>query len=153
MIAFYRSSGWGMLKIRQQRGSVVSVEVVQKSLEQPHKIVPVLKKARIQLDQYFRGRLKNFSLPVSLDGTDFQKKVWRALLKIPYGTTKSYQQVAKAIGRPKAVRAVASAIGANPICLVVPCHRVIGSNGTLTGYAYGLKRKKALLRLEGVSLT
>ena len=101
-----------------------------------------------QLDNYFSGSLKTFDVPLDLVGTDFQQSVWRQLCKIPYGETISYQQQANAIGKPKAVRAVAAANGQNKISIIVPCHRVIGSNGKLTGYAGGLPRKQALLQLE-----
>jgi len=101
-----------------------------------------------QLRAYFKGTLKDFSLPLDLDGTPFQLKVWNALQKIPYGTTISYGELARWIGKPKAVRAVGGANGRNPIPLVVPCHRVIGSDGSLTGYGSGLPIKSALLEHE-----
>lgn len=101
-----------------------------------------------QLDNYFSGSLKTFDVPLDWVGTDFQQSVWQELCKIPYGKTISYQQQANAIGEPKAVRAVAAANGQNKISIIVPCHRVIGSNGKLTGYAGGLPRKQALLQLE-----
>ncbi len=101
-----------------------------------------------QLRAYFKGKLKDFSLPLDLDGTPFQLKVWTALQKIPYGQTISYSELAKWIGQPKAVRAVGGANGRNPIPLVVPCHRVIGSDGSLTGYGSGLPIKSALLEHE-----
>ncbi|AQY22645.1 methylated-DNA--[protein]-cysteine S-methyltransferase [Riemerella anatipestifer] len=101
-----------------------------------------------ELELYFNESLKEFSVPIQLLGTPFQKKVWQTLLKIPYGTTKSYLQQAIMMGSPKAVRAVANANSLNRIAIVVPCHRVIGSNGSLTGYAGGLRRKEKLLQLE-----
>ena len=101
-----------------------------------------------QLQAYFKGTLKDFSLPLDLDGTSFQLKVWKALQKIPYGQTISYAELARWIGKPKAVRAVGGANGRNPIPLVVPCHRVIGSDGSLTGYGSGLPIKSALLEHE-----
>lgn len=101
-----------------------------------------------QLDNYFSGSLKQFDVPLDFVGTDFQQAVWRQLCRIPYGETISYGQQAQALGNPKAVRAVAAANGQNKISIVVPCHRVIGSNGKLTGYAGGLWRKQALLQLE-----
>jgi len=102
-----------------------------------------------QLKAYFAGKLKDFDLPICLLGTDFQKQVWNALLKIPYGKTKTYAEQAKAIKNPKAVRAVGTANGDNRFAIVVPCHRVIGANGKLTGYGGGLWRKEKLLHLEG----
>jgi len=105
---------------------------------------------RRQLDAYFAGRLQRFSLTLAPEGTAFQQSVWQALQEIPYGTTWSYGALAAHIGRPKASRAVGAANGANPIPIVIPCHRVIGSNGTLTGFGGGLDLKEALLSLEGV---
>jgi methylated-DNA-[protein]-cysteine S-methyltransferase len=104
--------------------------------------------ARIQLAEYFSGERKVFELPLSLSGTEFQVSVLEALQQIPYGETASYGDVAKRIGRPKAVRAVGAANGRNPIPIIVPCHRVIGSSGDLTGFGGGLDTKEALLRLE-----
>lgn len=112
---------------------------------------PVLRAAAAQVAQYFAGERAGFDLPLDLQGgTPFQQSVWRALLAIPAGATTSYGALSRQIGRPEAVRAVGTAIGRNPISIIVPCHRVIGADGTLTGYAGGLDRKSALLRLEGV---
>jgi O-6-methylguanine DNA methyltransferase len=102
-----------------------------------------------QLEEYFSGRRRRFDLPLDLRGTDFQKRCWQELLKIPYGETRSYAQIAQAIGNPAAVRAVGLANGQNPIAIIVPCHRVIGSDGSLTGYGGGLEVKRKLLELEG----
>jgi len=102
-----------------------------------------------QLQAYFDGELKDFDLPLSLEGTEFQLCVWRSLRTIPYGETISYGQLAHRIGKPKAVRAVGLANGSNPIPIIIPCHRVIGSNGSLTGFGGGLPIKKKLLALEG----
>jgi len=107
-----------------------------------------LAKARRQLAEYFEGARKDFDLPLKLSGTEFQVSVLTALQNIPYGETVSYGEIAKRIGRPKAVRAVGAANGRNPIPIVVPCHRVIGSGGDLTGFGGGLDTKEALLRLE-----
>lgn len=101
-----------------------------------------------QLQQYFLGELKEFNLKINPQGTDFQKKVWQALLTIPYGKTTSYMDLAKELGDPLAIRAVAAANGKNPLWILIPCHRVIGSDGSLTGYAGGLWRKKWLLDHE-----
>jgi AraC family transcriptional regulator of adaptative response/methylated-DNA-[protein]-cysteine methyltransferase len=108
----------------------------------------LLKELRNQLDEYFKGTRKEFSLPLNPEGTDFQKSVWKELLKIPYGTTRSYLDQSNAMGIPESVRAIANANSKNKIAIIIPCHRVIGSNGTLTGYAGGLKRKKWLLDHE-----
>ena len=112
---------------------------------------PVLLEAEHQLLDYFAGKRRKFSLKFDFKGTGFQKEVWQALATIPFGETRSYAQIAEQIGRPKAVRAVGAAIGKNPISIVVPCHRVIGSNGKLTGFAGGLETKASLLRLESGS--
>jgi methylated-DNA-[protein]-cysteine S-methyltransferase len=111
--------------------------------------VLVLTEAIRQLHAYFDGRLREFDLPLEFHGTTFQQNCWRQLLTIPFGQTWSYMQMAQAIGSPKAVRAVGAANGANPIAIVVPCHRVIGANGKLVGYGGGLPLKKRLLALEG----
>lgn len=108
----------------------------------------VLPEARTQLAAYFAGALREFDLPIAASGTPFQQQVWAALRAVPYGTTCTYADLATAIGRPTAVRAVGAANGRNPICLVVPCHRVVGAGGALTGYAGGLERKAYLLALE-----
>jgi len=109
---------------------------------------PVLLKAASQLEEYFQGKLSKFSLALEFAGTEFQKKVWHALLTIPFGETRSYQQIAEQIGHPRASRAVGAANGRNPISIVTPCHRVIGANGALTGFAGGLEVKEFLLALE-----
>lgn len=109
---------------------------------------PLLDQARQQLHQYFDGSRTDFDLPLALAGTDFQQSVWMELLKIPYGKTTHYSGLAQQLGNEKAVRAVASANGANAIAIIVPCHRVIGSDGTLVGYAGGLTAKRKLLELE-----
>jgi methylated-DNA-[protein]-cysteine S-methyltransferase len=101
-----------------------------------------------QLRAYFAGELRDFEIPLLMEGTEFQKRVWKSLQTIPYGETISYGQLAKQIGDPKAVRAVGAANGQNPIPIIVPCHRVIGSNGSLTGFGGGLENKKKLLELE-----
>ena len=109
---------------------------------------PVLCRAEQQLAAYFVGTLKVFSLELDFTGTDFQKSVWQALLTIPYGETRSYRDIAVQIGHPKAVRAVGGALGRNPISIIAPCHRVVGSGGKLTGFAGGLGAKARLLELE-----
>ena len=112
--------------------------------------LPVFALARKELDAYFAGTLRTFTVPLAPKGTDFQKRVWTALTKIPFGETRTYGQQAAMIGQPAAVRAVGAANGKNPIGIIVPCHRVIGANGTLTGYAGGLHNKELLLKLEGI---
>lgn len=117
--------------------------------EKPEDLIPeVLEDAVYQFSEYLEGKRKTFDLKLNPEGTDFQKRVWDALLEIPYGKTVSYLELSKTLGDVKAIRAVAAANGKNPLWIVVPCHRVIGSNGDLTGYAGGLHRKKWLLEHE-----
>jgi methylated-DNA-[protein]-cysteine S-methyltransferase len=108
----------------------------------------LLVEAASQLRAYFEGSLREFHLPLEMDGTEFQVHVWKLLCEIPYGETRSYRELARALGKPQAVRAVGAANGANPLPIVVPCHRVIGADGSLTGYGGGLALKKRLLELE-----
>jgi methylated-DNA-[protein]-cysteine S-methyltransferase len=112
----------------------------------------ILDAATRQLEAYFAGRCREFDLPLAPRGTAFQLSTWNALREIPYGATISYRELARRIGKPNAVRAVGAANGRNPLAIVMPCHRVIGSNGRLTGYAGGLEIKRTLLELEGVLL-
>lgn len=105
-----------------------------------------------QLGEYFAGKREVFDLPLSLHGTEFQQQVWQALVQLPYGRTTTYTDLSNSIGRPDAVRAVGTAIGRNPISIIVPCHRVLATDGSLAGFAGGLDRKTALLKLEGVLL-
>ena len=113
---------------------------------------PLFERVADQLGRYFAGSPQTFDIPFDLQGTDFQRAVWKALLAIGAGTTKTYGDIAREIGKPVAVRAVGAAVGRNPVSILVPCHRVIGSNGSLTGYAGGIDRKVELLRLEAVRL-
>ena len=110
----------------------------------------VIEKAVEELNEYFTGKRKDFDIPVHFTGSQFQNRVWTELQKIPYGSTVSYGEIARRIGRPKSVRAVANANAANPISILVPCHRVIGSDGSLTGYGGGLDAKEKLLKIEKV---
>lgn len=140
------ATGKGLAAILWPKDDPARVRVKAGLLDDGH---PTLRKAVDQLKEYFAGKRKAFDLTLDFDGTDFQKKVWRALLAIPFGETRSYAEIAKAIKHPKAVRAVGAANGRNPISIVAPCHRVIGSNGKLTGFAGGLDAKATLLKLEG----
>lgn len=117
-------------------------------IENEDKLAPYAK----QLQQYFACQLRELDFPIDYKGTEFQISVWNALRTIPYGTTCSYSEIAQRLNNPKAVRAVGSAIGCNPLMIVIPCHRVIGKNGTLTGFRAGLNMKKRLLELEGIKL-
>jgi len=109
---------------------------------------PVLRQAEKELGEYFAGRRTRFAVKLAFAGTDFQKRVWKALLEIPFGETRSYGDIARKLGKPTATRAVGAANGRNPISIIAPCHRVIGANGALTGFAGGLDAKKTLLALE-----
>ncbi len=109
---------------------------------------PVLEQTKQELDEYFAGRRKTFDIPLHPVGTDFQKQVWEALLEIPYGETRSYKEIALRVNNSKGVRAVAQAIGSNGICILIPCHRVIGTNRSLTGFAGGIEAKRQLLSIE-----
>ncbi|MDR2857128.1 MAG: methylated-DNA--[protein]-cysteine S-methyltransferase [Novosphingobium sp.] len=113
---------------------------------------PVLAETGRQLGEYFAGKRRAFDLPLDFHGTAFQKRVWQQLLTIPFGETRSYGEIARALGQPGASRAVGAANGRNPISIVAPCHRVIGSSGALTGFAGGLEAKQRLLALEGLEL-
>ncbi|WP_255065853.1 methylated-DNA--[protein]-cysteine S-methyltransferase [Lacihabitans sp. LS3-19] len=137
-----------LFKIESDETAIKAISFV-KELEEPSEIQPqVLEIAKQQLGEFMEGKLQDFDLPLAPDGTDFQKKVWELLCKIPYGKTWTYADMANRLGDPKVIRAAASANGKNPIAIVIPCHRVIGTNGSLTGYAGGLENKRFLLDLE-----
>ncbi len=136
------------------KGAIENEFVTTTCLQYPGKFIgavsvdPALEECVAQLDQYFKGTRKDFSLKLALEGTEFQQQVWRELSNIPYGQTASYLDIARAIGNEQAVRAVGAANGQNPISIIIPCHRVIGSDGKLTGYGGGLWRKEWLLTHE-----
>jgi len=138
------------LYLVEERGQIVEISFhsLDSQEEMQEKKTEILEEAVRQLEEYFAGRLQQFDLPLSPQGTEFQKRVWKALLTIPYGETRSYGDIAKQIGSEKAVRAVGGANHVNPISIVIPCHRVIGKNGSLTGYGGGLEIKEKLLSLE-----
>lgn len=140
----------GPLVIEETDGAITALHLETRdgASEIPEAETPLLLEAKKQLAEYFRGARKAFELPLKLYGTAFQRKVWEALLTIPYGDTWSYRQVAGAIGNPKACRAVGNANSKNPIMIIVPCHRVIAADGSLGGYTGGLSIKTALLELE-----
>lgn len=150
MIACANENGICMLEFSDRKALPTELKEISKHFdanivqgENPH-----FKTLEKELEEYFEGKLKDFTVPLAPVGTDFQKKVWKILRTIPYGTTRTYQQQADILGNPKAVRAVANANGLNKISIIIPCHRVIGSNGTLTGYGGGIWRKQKLLELE-----
>ncbi|MCJ7467704.1 MAG: methylated-DNA--[protein]-cysteine S-methyltransferase [Maribacter sp.] len=138
----------GISKIEGDSQGLNAIRVLDSDETLTEVIPEVLEDAVYQLREYFEGKRKVFSLTLNPEGTEFQKKVWKALLDIPFGKTISYLELAKLLGDVKAIRAVAAANGKNPLWIVVPCHRVIGSDGALTGYAGGLHRKKWLLEHE-----
>jgi len=142
------NSPLGFTKIVGDDDGIVSITVLN-SEEKITDIIPVeLEDCVFQLQEYFDGKRKDFDIKLNPEGTDFQKKVWNQLLEIPYGKTLSYLDLSKRLGDIKAIRAVANANGKNPIWIIIPCHRVIGSDGSLTGYAGGLNRKQWLLEHE-----
>lgn len=128
-------------------GSATPTKLPTQITEDPDQ--PVLCQAAQQITEYFTGQRTNFNLPLDLRGTPFQMAVWRSLSSIPYGSTLSYSQQATHLGRPKAIRAIGRALGCNPIPIILPCHRIIGTNGMLVGYSGGLHFKRSLLHLEG----
>lgn len=139
----------GYLEIEENDNYIVSIKLIKELSNNEYTNNNItLNKAKRQIDEYFFRKRKIFDLPIKFNGTEFQKSVWNSLLKIPYGETKSYKDIAKDIGNVKACRAVGMANNKNPIMIIVPCHRVIGTNGKLVGYACGLDIKKKLLELE-----
>ena len=146
--AYYKSPV-GILKIIGNDGGIQIIDYTEEnSFEKKEIASTLIKKCIFQLDEYFSGTRKEFEIDLNIKGTKFQEKVWQELLEVPFGKTRSYLQQTKAIGDVKAIRAVASANGKNPISIIVPCHRIIGSDGSLTGYAGGIWRKKWLLEHE-----
>ena len=135
----------GPLTVETANGAVTAIRFSGGASDAPE---PVAREAAGQLEAFFQGSRRSFDLPLAPAGTDFQKAVWTALAQIPYGETVTYGELAARIGRPGAARAVGRACGANPIPVILPCHRVVGKNGALTGYAGGLERKRLLLALE-----
>ena len=139
LLDFVKGKARGTVEDRMRR--VLDAELVEQDDE-------VLRETRRQLNEYLEGQRKGFDIPVLMVGTDFQKDVWNAVMRVPYGATSTYSQIAKDIGKEGAARAVGNANAANPISIIIPCHRIIGSGGELVGYGGGLSLKKRLLRLE-----
>ena len=139
----------GNIVIVEKNQSIIELKVIkEKNIDIIESDTPLLKKAAEQINEYFSGKRETFDLPLNPEGTEFMKKVWKQLLNIPYGETKTYKQIATEIGNEKAARAVGMANNKNPIPIIIPCHRVIGSNKKLVGYALGLDVKEKLLKLE-----
>lgn len=141
----------GILRISEADGKITNLSLQQKISDIASDTISsqLLQKACQQLDEYFQGKRRQFDLPLGYAGTLFQESVWRELQNIPYGETRSYEDIAVKIGNPKAIRAVGQANNRNPILLMIPCHRVIHKNGDISGFACGIETKKYLLKLEG----
>ncbi|GGB77953.1 methylated-DNA--protein-cysteine methyltransferase [Flavobacterium suaedae] len=148
MVQAYIKTPLGTTAIKGDTQGIIKITVLDENVPESDTIPVELKEAVTQLKEYFAGSRNHFTFKLNPQGTDFQKRVWNALLEIPFGTTTTYQKLSVKLGDVKAIRAVASANGKNPLWIVVPCHRVIGSDGSLTGYAGGLWRKKWLLEHE-----
>ena len=148
----YYQSPIGYLEIIANDNALVAIKQAQavpaKAKNNSSTSNKVINQTITELKDYFSGKTKQFSVPISFKGTEFQNKIWNTLLTIPYGQTTSYAEIAKKIGNPKAVRAVGSAIGRNPIPVIIPCHRVITSDGKMGGFAWGIDVKKELLKVE-----
>lgn len=147
-ITFYENTPVGRLCIGEEDGCITRVtwgQIPADAVEEETELIAQCKK---ELDEFFAGERKTFDLPLSPEGTDFQRKVWQALQEIPYGETRTYKEIASAAGSPKGFRAVGMANNKNPIAILIPCHRVIGSSGKLVGYAAGVEKKAWLLALE-----
>ncbi len=149
-IAIYHSPV-GDMQLEYENGAVTALKTVKAGVQPEGAPDALAETVFRQLDEYFAGTRTVFDFPCAPQGTPFQQKVWAALCEIPYGETRSYKQIAEAVGKPKACRAVGMANNRNPIIIVIPCHRVIGANGALTGYGGGLEMKRALLELEGTA--
>lgn len=151
--AWVYETDWGTIGIAEEEGAVTNVFFGDTVKPQSYmeEETELLCRAAAQIREYLAGGRREFDLPLRPEGTDFEQRVWQALCTIQYGETRSYGQIAQQIGSPKACRAVGRANGRNPISILIPCHRVVGSDGRLTGYAGGLDKKKSLLRLEGAS--
>lgn len=141
-------SPFGKISIFEENGFVVKIGFFSEACAAENSDSPTLKAAAAQLEEYFSGGRKDFSVPLNPQGTDFQKKVWRAAEKIKFGQTASYKRIAELVGKPNAARAVGGALGRNPVPILIPCHRIVGANGRLTGFALGLDCKKKLLEIE-----
>lgn len=145
--AIYQTT-FGLFKIYYESDKIVAIDKLEIMPSDSGVKTLLTDKTFYELTEYFAGKRKSFDIPYKLDGTNFQKKVWNELTKIPYGETRTYKQIAQAIGNEKACRAVGMANNKNPLPIIVPCHRVIGSGGKLVGYGFGLEMKEALLKLE-----
>lgn len=149
---FFYDSDIGKIGIAEDEGAITNIFFEKEEAVNFEVLeTPLIKEAYKQLDEYLKGKRKTFDLPISASGTEFQQKVWKALINIPYGETRSYKDIAVAVGNEKACRAVGMANNRNPISIIIPCHRVIGKTGKLIGYGGGLPIKEHLLKLEKIT--
>jgi len=149
MFYYFYKTPIGRLQIFADSEYITRISFFEKKVRDAiEEETPLIKKMYLELEEYFTGKRKSFDVPVKPNGTFFQQSVWKALQAIPYGETRSYKQIAEMIGKPTACRAVGMANNRNPIPIVIPCHRVVGTNGDLTGYAGGLDVKRKLLEIE-----
>jgi methylated-DNA-[protein]-cysteine S-methyltransferase len=149
MYKAYYHSPIGIVEIVSDENSIIALSFVEEAIENKTQTAPkVLQTALEQMDEYFQGKRKVFNLELKAEGTEFQQKVWRSLVEVPYGETACYGDIAKAVGNNKGSRAVGGANNKNKIAIVIPCHRIVGADGSLTGYAGGLWRKEWLLKHE-----
>lgn len=150
-MAFIRwNTPLGIVRVVTESGRICMLKFEQRREDYPDRPDELCFLAKEQLNEYFAGQRRKFTLPLCPQGTPFQRNVWEAVKSVPYGQTRTYREIGLQIGCPTASRAVGAAVGKNPIWLLIPCHRIIGSDGSLTGYAGGLRRKESLLELERV---
>ena len=150
-LLFYETD-LGIIGIRDNNNAITEVFYSKSKINDHLKETPLIRECFNQLKEYFQGTRREFTIPIEAEGSEFQKKVWKALLDIPYGQTRTYKEIAIAIGNEKACRAVGMANNRNPISIIIPCHRVIGANGKLVGYGGGLDIKEKLLNIEKIDI-
>ena len=149
---FFYETDLGIIGIRDNNNAITEVFYSKYKINDHLKETPLIRECFNQLKEYFQGTRREFTIPIEAEGSEFQKKVWKALLDIPYGQTRTYKEIAIAIGNEKACRAVGMANNRNPISIIIPCHRVIGANGKLVGYGGGLDIKEKLLNIEKIDI-
>ena len=149
---FFYETDLGIIGIRDNNNAITEVFYSKSKINDHLKETPLIRECFNQLKEYFQGTRREFTIPIEAEGSEFQKKVWKALLDIPYGQTRTYKEIAIAIGNEKACRAVGMANNRNPISIIIPCHRVIGANGKLVGYGGGLDIKEKLLNIEKIDI-
>ncbi|MGC6479164.1 MAG: methylated-DNA--[protein]-cysteine S-methyltransferase [Flavobacteriaceae bacterium] len=145
------STPLGNIALKANSSHVTGLRFVEQAVSDKKNNSPIVQQTEKQIEEYFTGERKQFDLPLNPEGTEFQKRIWSLLLKIPFGSTLSYLKLAQLSGNVRGIRAVAAAVGKNPILILIPCHRIIGSNGKMIGYAGGIQRKENLLNLEKVN--